>query len=703
MIRKYLICAFLVLGSCIFAQEPVLNSALTLKLTPGADIPLGASAERYTIGGSGVFSAGFGLPWKLPLYISGDLSYSLLPFDLENSKRLNVLSAGTGIGMEKQISGRLFGNAYVKGGYYYGFTEDDSGDSVTGGNPYLWGGAEINYYLNQSFTLTLGGLYKSYLGNPEPLVSTAGVYLGTSYRFYPGGTGSPFTLQPPKPGLLQVSNISFDEVFPVFYQYYDDKPIGRATIKNLEKGTIRDLRASLLIKQYMDSPKVYEFPGELGKKEELEIPLYALFNDRVLEITEGTKVAAEISLEYRVRGTPRVQVERATLSLNHRNAAIWDDDRRAAAFVTANDPAVLKLGKSTAGLVRQHGYPALDMNLRIAIALHQALSEYGMSYVVDRSTPYAEFVEKKYAVDFLQFPRQTMEYQAGDCDDLSILYAALLEAVSVETAFVTVPGHIYIAFALQMTPNEARRFFMNPDSLIEKEGKVWLPLEVTEIKGGFLKAWDKGAQTWKIHESAGAAALYPIHEAWNTYAPVGLPGEGPAIELPSERTAAAAYERELNRLIERELFPRVKQLREEISRSGGDPKTANRLGVLYARYGRSEEAMQEFQKILARQEYLPALINLGNIYYMDKQLKQAREYYLRAYRNDPDNPVILVGLAKVAHGLEEYGEAGDKYNRLKNVSPETAERFAYLDTQGTGAARAADMGREGEVIIWEEE
>jgi hypothetical protein len=667
------------------------------------EIPLGASAERHTLGGSGTFTASFGLPLKLPLYISGDLGYGLLPFDLASEKRLNLLSVGTGLGIEAQIRGRLFGNAYLKGGYYYGFTEDDTGNLVAGGNPYLWAGAELNYYLSQSFTLIMGGHYKNYLGSPESLASTAGVYLGTSYRSYMGRGGSPFTLAPPKPGRLQVSDIAFNEVFPVFYQYYDDKPIGKARIKNLERGTIRDLKVSLFIKQYMDNPKVYALPDALAKDEETEIPLYALFNDRVLEITEGSKVSAEITLDYLLRGEPRTQVERTTLSLNHRNAAIWDDNRRAAAFVTANDPAVLRLGKSTAGLVRQHGYPVLDLNLRIGVALHQALAEYGMSYVVDRSTPYAEFVEKKFAVDFLQFPRQTLEYRAGDCDDLSILYAALLEAVSVETAFITVPEHIYIAFALQMSPQEARRFFINPDSVIEMEDQVWLPLEVTEIQNGFLKAWDSGAQAWQKHAASGEAAFYPIHQAWNIFAPVGLPGEGPPLQLPTEEITAAAYERELNRLIQRELFPRVEQLKAEISRSGGDVKLMNRLGVLYARYGRKSDAQREFKKILSRGEYFPALVNLGNIHFLNNELEQAKEYYLRAYRKAPDNPTILVSLAKVSHELEEYGEAEDAYNKLKTVSPELAQRFDYLAMRGTGTARAGETAENRGIVLWEEE
>ncbi len=34
----------------------------------------------------------------------------------------------------------------------------------------------------------------------------------------------------------------------------------------------------------------------------------------------------------------------------------------------------------------------------------------------------------------------------GDCDDLSILVCSLFEAVAIDTAFITVPGHIFMAF-----------------------------------------------------------------------------------------------------------------------------------------------------------------------------------------------------------------------------------------------------------------
>jgi Tfp pilus assembly protein PilF len=97
------------------------------------------------------------------------------------------------------------------------------------------------------------------------------------------------------------------------------------------------------------------------------------------------------------------------------------------------------------------------------------------------------------------------------------------------------------------------------------------------------------------------------------------------------------------------------------------------------------------------------LVNLGNIHYLNNELKQAKEYYLRAYRKDPNNPTILVSLAKVNHELEEYGEAEETYNKLKAVSPELAQRFDYLALKGTGTARAGETAQERGIILWEEE
>ena len=335
--------------------------------------------------------------------------------------------------------------------------------------------------------------------------------------------------------------------------------------------------------------------------------------------------------------------------------------------------------------------------------IQEALSLYGMSYVIDPKTPYREFSEKKTEVDFLQFPRQTFQYRAGDCDDLSILYSSLLESVGIETAFITVPGHIFIAYLVDMTPDEARKSFLRAEDLIFRNDKTWIPVEVTEIEGGFLKAWQIGAKEWREAVAREQEGFYPIHESWKLYEPVGLPGAGFDITVPPKENILNGYLQEVITFIDREIYPKLAKIQAEIKKTGGSPKSINILGILYAKYELHDRAEREFQKVLEKDKnYVPALVNLGNIYYLNGDMKKAKAYYERAYQKKPDNSVVLLCVARVNHEMENYGIANEAYGKLKTLNPGLAQQFAYLDLRGEDATRAAEIGKIKEVVVWEE-
>jgi hypothetical protein len=212
----------------------------------------------------------------------------------------------------------------------------------------------------------------------------------------------------------------------------------------------------------------------------------------------------------------------------------WDDDRKAAAFVTAKDPLVLGFAKGLASMVRNEAGTAAvsSTEFRTALAVYQALRAYGLGYAVDPKTPFISLSEQEDAIDFLQFPSQTLAYRAGDCDDLSVLYAALLEAVGIETALVTTPGHIFVAFDSGLTQENAARAFSDSADTIVRNGKVWIPIEVTLVKDGFLKSWSVGAMEWRDGVSRDQAGFYPIREAWKTYEPIGFAEGGALVSLP---------------------------------------------------------------------------------------------------------------------------------------------------------------------------
>jgi hypothetical protein len=589
------------------------------------------------------------------------------------------------------------------GGYYGQILDpaDVEGETSTM-SPYATAGAGFYYYISRGVSIGTQVTYNKYFDVYDAL----GVAIGTAFHF--GGfqkksKSDQMRLVPLAGDHVEVIDIEFEDVFPVFFKYYDEHPIGSATIKNRESGEISDIKVNLLVKQYMDSPKECAAPESLRKGEEQAMSLSALFNDSVLTITEGTKVAADITVDYEFKGQHYTYTKVETLSLYDRNATRWDDDRKAAAFVTAKDPVVLKFAKNTAGIVNESGMRAVNENLRMAMAMHEALSLYGMSYVVDPTTPYEKFSQNTTAVDYLQFPKQSLDYRAGDCDDLSILYCALLESIGVETAFITTPGHIHTAFSVNLSPEAAASTFSDSDDLIFHDDKTWVPVEITTIDEGFLKAWEDGAKLWREASAREKAGFFSVRDAWQVYNPVGLSGGSGAVQYPNEAKVTAVYIEEMEKYIDREIYPQVVKLRREIDQSGGSIKLVNRLGVLYARYGLIDKAEREFNKALAqRKDYVPTLLNLGNIHYLNGEYDKAMTYYSRASKKDPDNPKAVLCVARVNHEMENYGTVRKQYDKLKKIDPELADRFAYLDLKGDEAVRAAEAAKIKEAVVWAE-
>ena len=99
---------------------------------------------------------------------------------------------------------------------------------------------------------------------------------------------------------------------------------------------------------------------------------------------------------------------------------------------------------------------------------------------------------------------------------------------------------------------------------------------------------------------------------------------------------------------------------------------------------------------------MPALVNLGNIYYLDRDFRSAKNYYERAYNVEPSNSAALLAVARVNHDLENYRLAEQLYAQLKTRSPALAERYSYLEMRGEEAARASAVGRVKETVVWDE-
>ncbi len=415
-------------------------------------------------------------------------------------------------------------------------------------------------------------------------------------------------------------------------------------------------------------------------------------------------MAAQIAVSFRDGDESTSYTVDTTLSVTNRNAMTWDDTRKAASFVTAKDPAILGFAKNVAGIVRAGGRSAVNTNLRTAMAMLEAFNLYGLDYVIDPTTPYIELSENPLAVDFLQVPVQTFAFGAGDCDDLSIAYAATLEAVGIPAAFITIPGHLYAAFNSGVPEQEIGRTFPRADDVIVFEGEAWVPVEVTILDRGFAEAWTTGAQQWRQHYSRGQTELIPVQVAWQAFEPVGFDlGERQGIAAPAEEDLLQAYLAELDGFVQDAIRPQASRIQRSIDAQGPSPRLSNNMGVLYARYDQVDAARRWFRTALREAEYAPAYLNLGHIEYLNDDYVGALAYYQQAEEIDPGDDAVILAIPRAHHELENYGFATSYYERLQTGNRELADQFAYLQFRDSDTARASDVAATKEIIIWGEE
>jgi tetratricopeptide (TPR) repeat protein len=656
---------------------------LSLSFSPALLLPLAGDGEIYALGGEGRLAGNLRLGSRLRA--QAETGYVYAPVRAETF--LSILPLGLGLEAGVNLRPRLELAGSLTGGYYLGFLAAGpfNSDTLKGSNPYLAARLGVEAFLRPALSLNLNLAYRDYLG----LARFIGLGCGLSYHI-PAPASSP----------LRIEEAEVAELFPSLYRTYERSPPGKALLASQARFPLSDVEVSVYARDYMSRPTCYTLTGGIAPGESREIELRLLFNDRILGILEGGRVPAELAVSYDYGGRRYTTTHALALSLHDRNALLWDDDRKAALFVSEKDPEVLMFAGHAARAVGKSGLRPISARFRMAAGLHSALAALGLSYVVDPRSPYAGVSGQGYTLDFLKFPRQTLRYGAGDCDDLTVLYCALLEAAGIAAAFITVPGHIYAAFDLELACEEAAGLFACAGDLIMLEGRTWLPVEMTVLEEGFLKAWEAGARQWR--EGGDAARLLPVHAAWEQYPPVSLLEQEARTELPPENEILRRYEAELGRFIRRELAPQVARCRERILATGGSVRARSALAKLYACYGLYGEAERELKEILKREEYVPALINLGNIYYLRKEYRRALEFFRRAQRLAPGQANLLLSLSRTCYELELYEETREYYHAFKSAAPELAGRFAYLVVSDRETRRAGEYISLGEEIVWEE-
>ncbi len=488
---------------------------------------------------------------------------------------------------------------------------------------------------------------------------------------------------------LLVRNLSIEGVFPALYHYYADHSLGTVTLQNTGSSTITDLSVSLNVPGLMKAPTDAAVSPALGVGQSVDVGIRALFDPSVLDRNQGGSVSAELSIQYSEGGKPYKDTIRRPIGLLNRNAMRWTDDRKVGAFMSTDDPALLRWSGQVMGMGDDLATNVLTRNLYSAVRMFEAMKVAGVRYVVDPANPYESLSRDSTAIAYIRFPTETLDAKSGQCDDLSVLYDSLLESVGVDTAYITTPGHIFAAFNLGMSPEMAARTFTKAEDLIIRDGIVWVPVETTMIDDGFTKAWQTAAGEWRDASAHGTAGFFTAKDAWQLYIPAGFSGIASTV-APASDALLALLNGEIDAFRATVLGPKETDLLAALANASSATQE-NQLGVLYAQFGLLTKALEHFEKAIAAGDYIPAFVNAANVYGLQKDYAKAQDYLKRAQKLQPDNSRVLIALAYSYFQAGNQADAKQAYERMSKIDPGLAARYPLF---GTPAA-AAGQGRAG--------
>jgi tetratricopeptide (TPR) repeat protein len=174
------------------------------------------------------------------------------------------------------------------------------------------------------------------------------------------------------------------------------------------------------------------------------------------------------------------------------------------------------------------------------------------------------------------------------------------------------------------------------------------------------------------------------------------------VSYPSAQAVAARFREEQDTFVREETSARIAELEALIEADPGKLDAVNALGVLYARYGMVQKAGQTFGRILAVREFLPALLNMGNLAFLAGDFESALGFCGRALALSPRNDQALLTAARIHRELENYGAVRDFYGRLKAVNPALAAEYGFLLLHGEESTRGREIDSLRRSVRWSE-
>lgn len=469
---------------------------------------------------------------------------------------------------------------------------------------------------------------------------------------------------------LEIEVVSLRDVFSNSYKQYESDGVGVIRLTNNTDRKMEKIHVSFLLKNFMDFATESKVAQLLPGQSE-EVPLKAVFNNGILTLTEDSAVQVLIEASYFDNGKRETYSRNATVNVYDKHRLTWDERERFSVFVTPKDEPVLKLARL---IVSE--YKETKDEAQLAAALFDALGVFGLTWIQDPTNPYQITSGKVHTVDYLQFPRETLERKSGDCDDLVALYAAGLESMGIVTRVLEVPGHMLMMFDTGI-PADSDGYTMNNLYAIH-EGTLWIPVETTLVGSSFVKAWEKGSETYYKFRDNGLTIL-DIHGAWEKFKPASLPASDWQASGLTRAIIEKNHPGDVLSVLKISSQIQTRRYLDRLKTKPNDLDAHLQIGIILGKIGDRKEAMKYFDKVISLDaKNAAALNNRGNLLMIESKYQEAADAYRAAAKASPGDALILVNLTLAYKRMGQTKNAKSTFLQAKKLDPSVAVQYRAL-------------------------
>ena len=493
---------------------------------------------------------------------------------------------------------------------------------------------------------------------------------------------------------IKIKKIDIGIIFPSLLYYYKSNPIGVFEIYNTRNYPLDDIKITvkspgLFADEFTYSDMVL-LPNDV-KEISIVVPLKDDLLLNSLNKVQEYELIFELSYQIDSTNTEQknykdnLRQEKTKVKVETLNSIRWDDKKHLGSFINSRDEFIRKFVLDE--IIKKFSdlsttYSDVPKAILNAIFIWEYFRYFGLTYISDPNNSY-ETLSQSNAIDFVQFARQTIASKSGDCDDLVALLASCLESIGISTAYIDIPGHVFLAFDTGIPANDMASRGLKEDKVKVLWNKVWIPLESTVIgKNSFVESWLNANERYSnVIQQNKPVVPIQFKQTWEVYPPVQFPQEiningffGDITQIKNAIITDIDYYYTLTKgNKEYELLSAVKKHPQ-------NPYLLNKLAGYYVSVDSLKKAKTYFEESLKiDSENQITLINLGNIYFKEGNFEAAEANWLKANKlSNETNFGVLINLAKVKHAQGDKLKAKEFFDKALLINKDSAIKFANL-------------------------